>query len=194
MWIEATLGKADLVKVAEQLAPLEIKLGDDNDGSLRLTDPREINLLPAVGLYINCSGKLLWPVLGIKLPVTFHALRVRVLPSIENTPAGDTLAFKLEVEHADIAAVPDIIDDHITDVINRELAKKGFSLKWGFSETLTTSFKLPASFVVPRGIGVKVKSGIVRITDEALVLAVSFDSSVERHDENTIGEYTEAHT
>lgn len=193
MWIEAVLGKADLVRVAEQLAPLEIKLGDDDGGSLRLTEPRDIDLLPAVGLTINCSGKLLWPVLGVKLPVTFHALRVRVLPRIDKTPTGDTLAFKLEVEHADIAALPDLVDDHITDVINRELAKKGFSLHWDFTETLTTTFKLPPSFVVPRAIGMKVKGGVVRITDDALVLAVSFDSSVDRHDESNIGEYPEAH-
>ncbi|HEX7666363.1 MAG TPA: hypothetical protein VF407_17675 [Polyangiaceae bacterium] len=193
MWIEAVLNNADLVRIAEQLAPLEIKLGDDSGGSLKLTNPREIKLLPAVGLHINCSGKLLWPVLGVKLPVTFHALRVRVLPRIDKTPTGDTLAFKLEVEHADIAAVPDVVDDHITDMVNRELAKKGFSLNWDFTDTLTNTFKLPESFVMPRGIGVKVKSGIVRITDDTLVLAISFDSQVERHDEGNIGEYTEAH-
>lgn len=191
MWIEAVLSKDDIADLARKLSPLEIRLGDAG-GKLRLTEPREIFLMPTVGLHIVCSGHLEWPVLGVSVPVTFHSLRMRVLPEIDKRSDGDALAFKLEIEHADIAVVPNLVDNHITDVINRELAKKGFGIAWDFTDSLTHVFELPDAFDAPRSIGLRVRAGHVRVTDEALVLAISFDASVGRESEHLIGEYAEA--
>ena len=184
--------KEDLVDVAQKFAPLEIRLGDKG-GFLRLTDPREIYLIPTVGVHIVCSGQLSWPVLGVKVPVKLHSLRLRVRPEIDKRVGGDTLEIKLDVEHVDLAAIPDLVDDTITDVINRELARNELRLSWDFTTMLTNRFDLPAAFVNPRALGLNVIGGHLRIAEDALVLAIAFEAETGRASAVKIGEYSEVH-
>jgi hypothetical protein len=179
VWIEAVVGKEDLARVAAQLAPLEIQLGDAG-GTLRLEDPSEISLIPTVGLHLQCTAHLQWPVLGIKIPVTIKPLLVRVLPEIDKREQGDALVFKIQIEHADVAGVPTIIDNEITNLINRELIKKNIDLSWSFADMLSYDFDLSKALPPVRTLGVKVVGGTVRITEDTLVLAVSFETSVTR--------------
>lgn len=192
MWIEASLTKEDLVDIAKKFAPLEIRLGDKG-GFLRLTDPREVYLIPTVGLHLVCSGHLSWPVLGMKVPVKLHSLRVRVRPEIDKRVGGDVLEIKLDVEHVDVAAIPELVDDTITDVINRELARQEMRLAWDFTTTLTHVFSLPTSFANPRLLALNVIGGHLRIAEDALVLAIAFESDTDRALSQRIGEYPEVH-
>ena len=193
VWIEASLTKEDLVDLAKKFAPLEIRLGDKG-GFLRLTDPREVYLIPTVGIHIVCSGYLSWPVLGVKVPVKLHSLRVRVRPEIDKRPGGDALEIKLDIEHVDVAAIPDLVDDTITDVINRELSRNELRLEWDFTTMLTHLFDLPRAFVNPRSLVLKVIGGHLRIAEDALVLAIAFESDTDRAPASQkIGEYAEVH-
>ena len=193
MWIEASLSKEDIIDIAKKLAPLEIRLGDKG-GFLRLTDPREVYLIPTVGLHLVCSGHLSWPVLGVKVPVKLHSLRVRVRPEIDKRSGGDVLEIKLDVEHVDVAAIPELVDDTITDVINRELSRNELRLAWDFTTTLTHLFDLPPAFVNPRALALKVIGGHLRIAEDALVLAIAFESDTDRvAASQRIGEYAEAY-
>lgn len=192
MWIEASLTKEDLVDIAKKFAPLEIRLGDKG-GFLRLSDPREVYLIPTVGLHLVCSGHLSWPVLGMKVPVKLHSLRVRVRPEIDKRVGGDVLEIKLDVEHVDVAAIPELVDDTITDVINRELARKELRLTWDFTTTMTHVFSLPNAFANPRLLGLDVIGGHLRIAEAAIVLAIAFEADTDRALSQRIGEYPEVH-
>lgn len=184
MWIEAVVGKEDLIRVAEQFAPLEIKLGDAG-GTLRLEDPCGIALIPTVGLHLQCTAHLHWPVLGMKIPVTIKPLLVRVLPEIDKREKGDALVFKLQIEHADVATVPTIIDNEITNLINRELIKKKVDFGWSFADMLSYDFDLSKILPPVKTLGLKVVGGTVRVTEDALVLAISFQTHITREDEAT---------
>ena len=182
MWIEAVVGKDDLVAMANRIAPIELRLGDAG-GTLRLEDPSELSLVPAVGLHMQCTAHLHWPVLGIKIPVTIKPLTVLVLPEIDKREKGDALVFKLQIEHADVTTVPTIIDNEITNLINRELIKKNIDFAWSFADALSYDFDL--SQVIPpiHSLGLKVVGGTVRVTEDSLVLAVSFVAKVTRENE-----------
>ncbi len=179
VWIEAVVGKEDLARVAKQLSPLEIRLGDAG-GTLRLEDPSEISLIPTVGLHLRCTAHLHWPVLGMKIPVTIKPLLLRVLPEIDKREKGDALVFKIQIEHADVAAVPTIIDREITNLINRELVKKNIDLSWSFADMLSHDFDLSKALPPIQTLGLKVVGGTVRVKEDSLVLAVSFATSVTR--------------
>ena len=102
-----------------------------------------MRLVPDLGLRIECKARVRWPVLGIELPVALNALTLMLVPSVGQGPHGDTLVFRIAIEHADFTAVPDIIDQRITKAINAKLESKDAELCWDLSKTLTLSARLP---------------------------------------------------
>lgn len=85
MWVEAILGTEDLSQLVAQLLPMTIHLGD---GTLSLSDPKDISLLPDVGLRATCRGHVHWPLLGIEVPVALNLLTVILRPEIARCPRG----------------------------------------------------------------------------------------------------------
>jgi hypothetical protein len=182
MWAEAILSKEDLAKVVQDFTPVKIRLGEE--GELSLYDASEVTLVPDSGLRIACKAELKWPLLGITLPVKLNSLIVLVTPVIEKRADGDALVFRLLVEHADLTMVPTVIDNQITDRVNRALAEKHIELSWKFSETLSHVFQLPAALENLASFGLKVAWGEVKVGADALVLAVSFHSEIRRRSQN----------
>ena len=56
MWVQATLARDDLAKVAGELCPLRINIGEG--GSIVLSDPRDLDLVPEVGLRLTVTTQL----------------------------------------------------------------------------------------------------------------------------------------
>ena len=178
MWLEAILSIEDLTALVGQVAPMTLSLADQ--GHLELTDPREISLVAGVGLRLSCKAKLRWPVLGIDVPISLNSLTLLVRPEIAKSAPGESLLFKLEVEHADFARLPTMIDARITDKVNQTLVAKHVELVWNFTESLSHAFLLPASLQPLHAVALNVVWGQVRVTHEALVLAISFQARVKR--------------
>jgi hypothetical protein len=175
MWIETILSREDLTQLLEELLPAKIRLGGANDDAwLALYDLSEVTLVPNTGLRVTCKAKLRWEIVSIGVPVTLHTLTVLLRPSIAKRDSGDVLAFGVEIEHADLANVPDFLDAKITDRVNRELAKKRDEMAWDFSASLAHIVALPPIVDPIEAIDVKVAWGKLRIDADALVLAVSF--------------------
>ncbi len=68
MQIEATLVKDDIAGLMADFCPLKITLG--HDGTIELSEPRDIEILPNVGIRANMTVDVHWPVLGVRIPVT----------------------------------------------------------------------------------------------------------------------------
>jgi len=190
MWLEAILSREDLVAVVEQLVPLKIRLDvndeekDDDEGRfLVLHDPSEVTLVPDVGLRLVCKASVRWPVFRIRVPVNVKSLTVILKPAIERRDGHDALAFGLHVEHADLAGLPPMIDAHITEKINEALAKE--TIAWDFAKTLSHAFNLPPVLEDLSAFELVVLGGKVKITDEALGLAVAFRPRVLRANSQT---------
>jgi hypothetical protein len=179
MWIEAIIPAEDLRRTLAELAPLKIRLGDEG-GELALEAPSEMTLVPDKGVRIVCVAQLHWPVLGVSVPVTMKSLIVLLRPVIETHDGMDALVFKLEIEHADFAMLPAVIDTSITSLVNEELAKKHVELSWRYAETLSHVFRLPDLLEPAEALALTVTSAVVKITTEALGLAISLRSDVRR--------------
>jgi hypothetical protein len=177
MWAEAILTRDDLEEVTRELFPLRILLG--NDGNVLLSDRRDLALLPGVGLRMTISAELHWPVLGVHVPVSVRAATLEVRPEIIARDGVDTLAFKLHLDDIDVSLFPDFVDRGIVDLVNRELETKHVELSWGFTGTLSHQFALPDALASAGALDLRALSGRVKVTGEALALAVLFKAHVE---------------
>ena len=185
MWVEAILSKDNVISLVGQFLPMSIHLGENPDDGhyLELFEPRQVSLVEDLGLRMTCGARIRWPILGIDLPVTVESVNLLLCPSIPSPPGRDELDFSLTVEGIDFAWVPATVDDRIADKINLELAKKHALLSWRFGETLSHVFKMPPFLPPLNAVAVKVAWGQVRVTSEAVVIAVSFHSRVLRGEE-----------
>ena len=183
MWVEAILAKDDVISLVGDLLPLSIHLGENLDDGhyLELFEPRDVSLVEGRGLRMSCGARIRWPILGVDLPVTVELVTLSLCPSIPEPPNQDELIFKLTIEAIDFAWTPSIIDDRIVEKINHELAKKRALLSWRFGETLSHVFEMPPILRPLDAVALDVGWGQVRVTNEALVIAVSFRSRVLRN-------------
>jgi len=180
MWVEAILAKSDLEKTTGDLCPLKINLGED--GHVVLSDPRGLELVPEVGLRMTITVELHWPILGIQIPVSVRGATLEVKPEILKKTGADHLAFKLHLDDVDISILPAFLDRGIVDRINKELEAKHVELSWNFIDALSHVFDLPEALASARAIDLRAGWGSVKITGEAVVLAVSFDAGVVPYD------------
>jgi hypothetical protein len=184
MWVEAIVLQHDLSAVVGQLLPFTVPLGQD--GELHVSDPSSVGLLAGVGARIVCKARLRWTVLGIGVPVTVDKLALTVRPEIAQTSAGGRLAFRLQIDHADVKGLPNMIDDGVTDLVNRELAAKRNELSWDYTSTLTHAFDLPPSLRPLEQLALSVADARVKTTADALGLAIRFQASVRRRASTTV--------
>ncbi len=180
MWIEAVLTNEDVLHVLRQFSPLEIRLGDS--GTLQLASPSKVSLIPQNGIGVVCDATLHYPVLGLDVPVHMHGLTVLIHPSVQSRPdgPGENLVFALQLDRTGMAILPALIDEGVSKLINEELVKKHVQLSWGFYQTLSHVFALPAALASAASLELKVTGGAVKITEKALGLAVCFETAVQR--------------
>jgi hypothetical protein len=173
MWVEAIVSQEDFVALAAELLPLSVHLGDpDSDHYLLLSAATAVSLVEGRGLRVTCDAQIRWPVLGMDIPINVEGLTVLVEPSVPE--AKGPLLVGVQLEHADVAWLPAIIDAKIVDAINDALKKKSADLSWTFTRTLSHEFELPEILQPLSGLDLSAGWGKVRVTTEAMVLVVSF--------------------
>jgi hypothetical protein len=177
--IEATLTKADVRSLLERFAPLAIRLGGDHE--LTLDGPIRVKLDPECGLRIACRAKVRWSVLGLHVPVTVRSLAARVMPVIRRDRKGnEALVFRLALDRADIAVLPGVLDEVVTERVNEELAKSRVELSWDFHNLLDRAFALPDSIETAAALGMRVTSAAMRVGYNALSFSVRLEVAVNR--------------
>jgi hypothetical protein len=178
MWLEAILTREDLAKALSDLCPLRICIG--GGGSLVISEPNGVELVPEVGLRMTVTAEIHWPILGIAVPLTVRAVTLDLMPQILRQKDGrEKLAFKIHLDQIDASLLPAFLDKTVVDRINEELEAKHVELAWDFVETLSHVFELPVKLASARGIELKAAWGKVKTTVETLVLAISFHASIQ---------------
>ncbi|WP_437874606.1 hypothetical protein [Sorangium sp. So ce513] len=182
MWLEAIITREDLVQVLGEFLPVKIHLDDDDstDRWLYLGKPTEITLVEDMGLRVNCPAELKWSLPVVSPTVKLDELKVLISPEIIEKNKGNVLAFNIELEEADIRGIPSIIDHTIMKAVNAALANK--KPEWNFTKTLTHTVGLPSNLEPIDGLHIGVNWGKRRISQDALVLVVSFKLNFLRND------------
>lgn len=175
MWVEAIVSLEDVQALAAELLPVRVQLGAaDADHYLYLSAAREVALVEGRGLRVVCDAQIRWPVLGMDIPISVDSLTVILEPTIPDE--SDQLFIGVQLEHADVAWVPSLLDKTIVSAINEALKQKNAELAWSFAPTLSREFALPEMLQPVRALGLQAGWGKVRITSEAMVLVVSFQA------------------
>jgi hypothetical protein len=190
MWLEAVVSKEDLGTLVARIVPLRVRLGQDveADHYIELVTATNLALVADEGLRMTTQARIHWPVLGITVPIKIDPLNVMIRPCIIDTAKGEALCFTLEIEHADVAGIPAFGDRTITDKINRELAERHVEIAWAFASMLSHRFLIPPLLEPIDSLAFNVAWGKVRVTDEAMVLAISFHAEVSRRDDAATNE------
>lgn len=173
MWLEAIVSLEDFQALAAELLPVRVQLGAaDSDHYLFLSAASQVSLVEGRGLRVVCNAQIRWPVLGMDIPINVDSLTVMLEPSVPNE-SGE-LFVGVQLEHADVAWVPSMLDKKIVGAINEALQQKNAELAWRFETALSHEFPLPEMLQPVRALGLKAGWGKVRVTGEAMVLAISF--------------------
>lgn len=182
MWLEAILSRDDLTRILGEALPVAVQLGDESaHHTLALYEPEAVTLEAGRGLRLICKARVHWPLMGIELPIVLHTLTVDLAPEIGRVDGHDALFFRIEVVESDLAGVPAVLDRAIARAINVRLDATRHALKWDFTKTLSAVLGLPEILDPLEGLALEVAWGKIRVTEEAVILAVSFHSQVRRH-------------
>jgi hypothetical protein len=181
MFLEAVVTLEDLRALLVSALPLTIVLdGTDGSHSLALGELTDIAIVPGMGVRLTCRALLHWPLLGIDAPLTLNSLRVLLIPEVTPSPAGEGLSFGVAIEHVDIAGVPGVLDEAISRAVNARLAERHLELSWDFSRTFARVVPLPSLLDPLESLSIRAAWGKVKITEEALVFALSLHNALVR--------------
>lgn len=177
MWAEAIVTLKDCEDFVRSMTPLEIPLDESGKRALLLEHPSRVGLVAGKGITIEGAALLRWTVAGVQVPISVRVARVLLLPTIEERDGRSALVFALHIERADSASLPAFVDESIVSRLNDALEQSPARLVWSFTETLDFHFKLPPTLKPIRQIDLVAKWGRVRVTKEAVALAVSFEAA-----------------
>jgi hypothetical protein len=181
MWVEAIVSLEDFQSLAAELFPVRVHLGAaDSDHYLFLSATSEVALVEGRGLRLVCDAQIRWPVLGMDVPINVDRLTVMLEPSVPDE--GGELFLGVQLEHADVAWMPALLDNKIVGAINEALQKRRAELSWNFAKALSHDFPLPEMLQPLRGLGLKAAWGKTRVTSEGMVLVVSFHAHAIHQD------------
>jgi hypothetical protein len=179
MWLEAILSRADLEHAIRSFTPATISLGDH--GSVCIEPPTHVELVPEKGLRAVCPATVHGALFGVDVPVTVAAARFLLAPEVVSRAGGDVLVFTVTLESIDVGALPHLLETVAVDAINASLVAHGAELVWNFRETLSHRFALPTVITAIRSLDISAAWGEIRITEEALVFAVSIHLGPNAH-------------
>ncbi|MDP9002114.1 MAG: hypothetical protein M3O46_18635 [Myxococcota bacterium] len=184
MRAEATLSQDEAAELVRKFVPFELELGEPGKSErfVAVDDVSDVRLVADAGVRVTCQAHLRWPVLGLHVPVHVKTLQVLLRPSIEPRNGRRAFVFAFTIEHADIAWSPTIVDESITQRVNRELAEHHVELSWDFTQTLSHVFRLPEAMRTAETFELDVVGGEIRVTEQSLAMMVDFRASVGRRE------------
>jgi hypothetical protein len=181
MFLEALIPRNDLRVFLARALPMTILLdGVGGSHALLLSDLGEVTIVPEKGVRLVCKAHLHWPVLGIDAPLTLNELSVLLIPEVREAPNGETLVFRITLEHLDIHGVPGVFDETIARAVNERIAASQVELAWDFSTTFANVIPLPPVLAGLDALALHAAWGKVKMTEDAVGFALSLHTEVVR--------------
>ncbi len=183
MWLQARFTADDLSRALSLITPARVPLDKDDhpDRTLWVSKPERLRLLESGLIVIDARAQICWDVLGLQVPVTLQKVSLSLAPSVIDQDGQQVIAFAVQLEEADLSAVPAFVEKSLLVRVNEGLRESGQKLVWRFLETLDFKFTLPV--IEPRReVSLYARWGHAEVTAEGLTMTVGWglDTQVAR--------------
>jgi hypothetical protein len=183
MDIVITVTRDELTRLLGEFAPIRIHLTsqDEDRRWIELERPERVELVPGLGARIVTSGRLRYELIGISVPARIRELSVLLVPTITTAASGrQSLAFLLEVQKADLAHVPGLIDAALVSKVNGALTPESTHMIWHFGDALERRVALPERLEPLDALATSVSGGGVGVDDERISFTLRLALEVKR--------------
>lgn len=189
MHLQAHISLVELRLLLDQFAPIRVHLdGDDVHAPserperwIELFDPQSVALVEGRGLRVQCAGVVRYDLGPIPARLRLRAATLMVIPSVQAIDGTSSLGLTLEIERADLAMVPDGIDQMIVDKVNAILAPQATKVSWRIDRALDAHFSLPTNLVPLEAFHVDGTWKEVRVEREQVVFDLDVACGITRH-------------
>lgn len=174
MRLEAHLTTGDLQDALFQLTPVSVSLDPSSPQRQLSVKPPSAVSLRKDGLRIVTEVQLQWDVIGVRFPVTLRRVGILLQPHIELEHGRPALFFALQIEEADVSALPGFLAEVIVARVNDALERQEARIMWRFMDTLDFYFPLPPLVQPQYTVRLFARSAEVDLRDDALRLAIEW--------------------
>ncbi len=190
--LRLTLSEDDLFAIVKQATPMRIHLSgpDGPERWVELEKPRGLTLVPDVGARVTASGKFHFSA-GVPIQDYINEIRVTLRPEIDTDETGSpSLALHLDLDEADLATIPGLLDRGVTKLVDRALEAKATRLMIPFGDLLATRGALSPRIQPLSEARLSVARGSMTVTDDKMIFAVDLDLELTTH--GRMGEHPSA--
>lgn len=193
MRLSISVDEAELVQLVEQLAPIRIYFGnEDQEQWVHLTSPERLGLIGGQGFRVETRGVLKLAVAGFPLSIDIDHLQLLIEPRIDVLGEGEAssavLVFDIQVEQGDLHRIPSIIEKAILKGVNSKLIPENTKTLWRFPETLTQEFAMPKLLQPLESFVIESRGAEVDVTNDLLTFSVRVDTGLRRFSDSTVVE------
>lgn len=173
--LRLTLSKEELAAIVDEVAPVRIHLSgpDEPERWVELEDPRELELIEDVGARLAATGRFHFEAGGVPLADEIDRVRVTLKPSIDTDATGiPTLTLDLDLDEADLATFPKLVDRGVTKVVDRALRADATKLVVPFGQLLSGTGAVSPRVQPLSETRVQVERGSMTVTEDRVIFAV----------------------
>lgn len=181
--LQASLPREMIERAFQELTPLKIHLAEPSENKrwIELHAPAELEFLPGRGIRVLTSGRFRFELAKVVIPAYLDSIEFILAPRIISHGEGFSAAIPIEIIHADVRMIPNLIDDMIVAQVNRALTPKASQLVWRLSDTLSAQFAMPERLEQLKALKLSVEDSSFDVTSESVLLKVAYELEVERH-------------
>ena len=180
MWLQAAFSHADLVLFAEKLFPVHLALEEGNKEGrhIYLGRPKSMELVAGKGLRVDMRARVLWPLLGIDVPIDVPNVTAMMTLEMARLDGEDVFSLSPVIEALDVTHLPGFVESALMGAINAAIAKEHAALTWRFTHTLDFRLPIPEAEEPARRLHVSARWGDVVVTADGITLIAALDADL----------------
>ena len=178
MQLRFTLPYDELRAAVFQLTPLRIPLTgpDEPERWVELDEPSDLELVEGVGLRGPMQGRFHFEVAKLPVKDELISVRITIRPELQHAETGAAmLAFRIELDEADLEKLPKMLDHGVVALVRRSLAPEQTKTRIPYAQLLSADLPVVARLQPLTRIELRAEGGAVRVDEDAMHFDVELD-------------------
>ena len=183
MQLRAVIGRAEIVALLRQAAPLRIIMTPDEPDRrwLEIEQPSSVELVAGRGVRVITRGRLRLDIAEVSVPVRIKEASLMLTPKIAGTGEDSRLVLAIAAERVDVAYLPNVVEDALLSKINTALAPVETRLAWRFGKKLSPTLRIPPRLEPLDTFRFSVGGAEIAISADAITVTGEMATELGRH-------------